>query len=76
MDTDRQAASIVQSLVALAHTLNLTVTAEGVETMEQLGALRLHSCNQVQGFLLGRPAPDPLAAAGGMTVKMLEHEWA
>ena len=78
MDTDRQAASIVQSLVALAHTLNLTVTAEGVETMAQLDALRLHSCNQVQGFLLGHPAPNPGGTPGAVAdgEPEPEYEWA
>ena len=58
MDSDPQAASIVDALVSLAHTLNLSVTAEGVETPEQLRALRGQMCDQVQGYLLGRPAPD------------------
>jgi hypothetical protein len=33
----------------------LSVTAEGVETQEQLGLLRLQGCQQAQGYLLGRP---------------------
>ena len=62
MTEDKQAASIVQALVGLAHTLNLTVTAEGVETAAQLQALQAQSCNQVQGYLLGRPAPAVVGA--------------
>ena len=57
MASDSQSASIVEALVSLAHTLDLTVTAEGVETAEQLAALQRHLCDQVQGFLLGRPSP-------------------
>ena len=56
--SDPQSASIVEALVTLAHTLDLTVTAEGVETSEQLAALQRHLCDQVQGFLLGRPSPN------------------
>ena len=63
MESDQQSASIVKALVCLAHTLDLTVTAEGVETAEQLGALKQHLCDHVQGFLLGRPSPYDRRAA-------------
>ncbi len=53
---DERSTSIVRAIVALAHSLGLTVTAEGVETQGQLDLLQAHSCNQVQGYLLGRPA--------------------
>ena len=57
LDVDEKSASIVRAVVALAHSLGLSVTAEGVETQEQLDLLRLQRCNQVQGYLVGRPAP-------------------
>ena len=57
MASDPQSASIVETLVSLAHTLDLTVTAEGVETEEQLIVLQRQLCDQVQGFFLGRPSP-------------------
>jgi EAL domain-containing protein (putative c-di-GMP-specific phosphodiesterase class I) len=41
----------------MAHGLDLSVTAEGVETHEQLQFLREQGCEEVQGFLFGRPAP-------------------
>ena len=63
MTVDPQAAAIVQALVALAHTLNLSVTAEGVETVEQLHALQAQLCNQVQGYLVGRPSPSVIGPA-------------
>ena len=69
MTEDDQAASIVKALVGLAHTLKLTVTAEGVETAAQLEALQAQSCNQVQGYLLGRPA----AAVIGAMVALPKH---
>jgi EAL domain-containing protein (putative c-di-GMP-specific phosphodiesterase class I) len=52
---DDEARAIVQAIVALGRSLRLSVTAEGVETEGQLAQLRLLRCNQVQGFLLGRP---------------------
>ncbi len=62
LGVDDKSAEIVRSIILLAHSLDLSVTAEGVETEEQLALLNSQSCNQVQGFLLGRPAPvDDLA---------------
>jgi EAL domain-containing protein (putative c-di-GMP-specific phosphodiesterase class I) len=55
--TDPNAAAIAQSIVMLAHNLNLQVVAEGVETSEQADFLRSAGCNLVQGFLFGRPVP-------------------
>ena len=57
LGTDEKAASIVRAVVALAHSLGLSVTAEGVETTKQLNLLQGQLCDQVQGYLLGRPAP-------------------
>ena len=47
--------AVVAGLIGLAHTLGLRVIAEGVETAAQLQFLRDHSCDAVQGYLLGRP---------------------
>jgi len=55
--TNPDAAAIAQSIVMLAHNLNLQVVAEGVETDEQADFLRAAGCNLVQGFLFGRPVP-------------------
>ncbi|MBA9859938.1 EAL domain-containing protein [Ralstonia insidiosa] len=47
--------AIVSAIIGLAHTLQMQVVAEGVETQSQLQKLRDLSCDQVQGFLLGKP---------------------
>jgi PAS domain S-box-containing protein len=54
---DARNASICEALLTLGRSLGLDVVAEGVETEEQLQWLRAHGCDQVQGYLLGRPAP-------------------
>lgn len=48
---------IVRSIVSLAHSLGIRVNAEGVETAAQLALLQEHGCDELQGFLLGRPMP-------------------
>ncbi len=55
--SDRRAASIVQAVIELAHAHDLTVVAEGIETAQQLEALRRMRCDMVQGYHLGRPMP-------------------
>jgi diguanylate cyclase len=47
--------AIVAAIIELAHSLNMVVVAEGVETDEQLAHLKRLKCDQVQGFLLARP---------------------
>src|SRR5580704_2648756 len=48
---------LIQAIVDLAHGLNLTVIAEGVETERQFAALVAAGCNQVQGYLIHKPQP-------------------
>jgi len=54
---DDQSRTLVKSILALASSLNMKVTAEGVETKEQLAMLSDSSCDEAQGYLLGRPSP-------------------
>jgi diguanylate cyclase (GGDEF)-like protein/PAS domain S-box-containing protein len=54
-DLDDEA--ITKAIIALAHSLNLKVVAEGVETKAQLEFLRQLNCDQVQGYIFGRPVP-------------------
>jgi len=49
--------AIVSTVISLARALNLKVVAEGVETEEQANLLRLLRCDEVQGYLFGRPQP-------------------
>lgn len=52
---DPDDAAITSAIITLAHSLELNVVAEGVETQAQLDFLREKGCDQVQGFLLSRP---------------------
>jgi EAL domain-containing protein (putative c-di-GMP-specific phosphodiesterase class I) len=52
---DLDDATIVKAVIALAHSLNLKVTAEGVETEDQLNFLHRQKCDFLQGFLFSKP---------------------
>ena len=51
-DNDQQ---IVQTLITMAHSMNLSVIAEGVEETEQFNLLNQYGCNEIQGYLLSKP---------------------
>jgi diguanylate cyclase (GGDEF)-like protein/PAS domain S-box-containing protein len=57
IENSRSNRAIVSAIAAMAHGLDLVVTAEGVETEEQVAFLEGAGCEEVQGFLFGRPAP-------------------
>jgi PAS domain S-box-containing protein len=50
-------AAIAKAIIGMAHSLKLSVVAEGVETTEQLAFLQQHGCDVVQGFVFSRPVP-------------------
>jgi diguanylate cyclase (GGDEF)-like protein len=58
---DSDDAAIVQAIIAMGHSLKLSITAEGVETNEQLQYLEELGCNEIQGYLIGKPmSPEVL----------------
>ena len=54
---DRENHAIVAAILAMADSLGMKVTAEGVETAEQARLLRRTTCHSLQGYLFGRPVP-------------------
>ena len=56
LGTDPHDSALVAAIVAMAAALDLEVTAEGVETQDQLAHLKRLGCRRVQGFHLSRPA--------------------
>ena len=63
LNVSEQDDTIVRTVIELAHTLGLSVTAEGVETIEQEARLEGWGCDVIQGFLRFRPAPAAAATA-------------
>ena len=63
LSSDPDDASITTTVITMAHSLGLNVVAEGVETAEQLAFLRLHGCDEIQGYWLSEPLdPDACLA--------------
>lgn len=56
--TDENSVRVVRAIIHLAHGLGMVALAEGVETPEQLAQLQDMGCDQVQGYLLGKPMPQ------------------
>ena len=54
---DKNAVSILRSIIDMAHTLDIRVVSEGIETVEQLDMLRSINCEIGQGFLFAKPMP-------------------
>jgi diguanylate cyclase (GGDEF)-like protein len=52
--------AFVQSILTMAHNLRMKVIVEGIETEEQLEMMRSLGTNEAQGYLLGRPSPNPM----------------
>jgi len=55
--TDENDAAIITAIIAMAHSLNMQVIAEGVETEEQISFLAKQKCRQYQGFYFSKPLP-------------------
>ncbi len=66
--TNPDSAAVTNAIIALAKSLRLTITAEGIETKEQLDYLQSHGCDEGQGFYFSRPAPADII------VKMLKEK--
>jgi len=61
MSNSEEDSSIIKAIIAMAKGLNLKIISEGVETEAQLEQLKAWRCNNMQGFLFGRPMPDTQA---------------
>lgn len=57
MSDSKASKTIVRSIISLAHSLGISVTAEGIETEQTLALLRGAGCDFAQGYFIGRPMP-------------------
>lgn len=57
IETDRRIAAIVQGVITMAHHMDMSVVAEGIETREQQNALARRHCDLLQGYYFSRPVP-------------------
>lgn len=63
LGVDAQGAAIARAMIQLAHSLDMTVVAEGVEEEAQADCLRTWGCDLMQGYLYARPLPEGEATA-------------
>jgi diguanylate cyclase (GGDEF)-like protein len=57
IDSNPNSVSLAQAIISMAHSLGLTVVAEGVENKEQATLLRLLKCDEIQGYFISKPMP-------------------
>ncbi len=57
LDQVGEDSAIVRAIIAMVHSLELKVVAEGVETQAQADFLKAHGCDEMQGYLISRPVP-------------------
>jgi EAL domain-containing protein (putative c-di-GMP-specific phosphodiesterase class I) len=57
LERNPQSAAIIRAVIGLGHGLDLPIVAEGVETQAQFDFLSRECCDEVQGYLVGRPGP-------------------
>ncbi|KIL97562.1 diguanylate cyclase/phosphodiesterase (GGDEF & EAL domains) with PAS/PAC sensor(s) [Paramagnetospirillum magnetotacticum MS-1] len=57
LDQDEDGRVLVNAIISLAHSLSLKTIAEGVETESQASLLARHGCDEIQGYMIGRPMP-------------------
>jgi diguanylate cyclase (GGDEF)-like protein len=72
IESDPEDAAIIHAVVAMGHSLDLQVTAEGVESMGQLQALQHLGCDEYQGYLFSKPLPAVEIAAKFLAPRSLD----
>lgn len=75
VESSDQTAAMVRAVLALGRSLKIPVLAEGIENPQQLSVLSAEGCDEVQGFLLGRPLPlERIVDIGQIGIKVPEEK--
>ena len=57
MTSGEEAEAVIRAIIGLGRSLNMRITAEGVETKEQFDRIRAKGCDEAQGFLISKAVP-------------------
>jgi EAL domain-containing protein (putative c-di-GMP-specific phosphodiesterase class I) len=71
--TDKEDQAVVDAIIRMAHRLGLKTIAEGVETDQQLDYLTDLQCDEIQGYLFGRPVPPQQFPADLLMNSLARH---
>ena len=58
VDDEGESQAIIKAIIVLGRTLGMTITAEGIETRQQLDRIRRKGCNFAQGYFFSKPVPE------------------
>lgn len=76
IDSNPQAIAIIRAVLALGKSLGVPVLAEGIETSAQLSLLEEEGCDEIQGFVFGRPVPlNQIVASGQLRLVDRIPDW-
>ena len=71
IESDTKAVAVINGIIALAKSLDLTVITEGIETESQFNIIKETNCDQIQGYFISRPLPAEEIASKFLNIQVV-----